>query len=389
MAWNEPGNGKQRDPWGGDQGPPDLDEAFRKFREKLGAAFGGGRGGSSSGGGNEAAQAGAVLAVILALVGAIWLYLGVHVIDEQERAVVLRFGRFSEILDPGLNWNPSLIDTVVPVNVTRERQYESSGMMLTQDENIVELPVKVQYNIADVKAFVLNVQNPEISLGHAADSALRHVVGSSKLEQVLSEGRAQIAEETRVKLQSYLDLYGAGIQIVGVTIQEAKPPREVKAAFDDVIKAKEDEERTKNEASAYANGMVPEARGRGQRALEEAAGYRSKVVADAEGEAQRFQKLLAEYKKAPAVMRERLYIDSMQRWLSGSQKVMVNVEGGNNVLYLPIDRLGNRTEGAATGPAEASSTRTTTPASTAQQVADEVVDRLRREAAAARSRESR
>jgi len=330
-----------------------------------------------------------VLAVILALVGAIWLYLGVHVIDEQERAVVLRFGRFSEILDPGLNWNPSLIDTVVPVNVTRERQYESSGMMLTQDENIVELPVKVQYNIADVKAFVLNVQNPEISLGHAADSALRHVVGSSKLEQVLSEGRAEIAEETRVKLQSYLDLYGAGIQIVGVTIQEAKPPREVKAAFDDVIKAKEDEERTKNEASAYANGMVPEARGRGQRALEEAAGYRSKVVADAEGEAQRFQKLLAEYKKAPAVMRERLYIDSMQRWLSGSQKVMVNVEGGNNVLYLPIDRLGNRAEGSATGPAEASSTRTTTPASTAQQVADEVVDRLRREAAAARSRESR
>ncbi len=389
MAWNEPGNGKQRDPWGGDQGPPDLDEAFRKFREKLGAAFGGGRGGSSSGGGNEAAQAGAVLAVILALVGAIWLYLGVHVIDEQERAVVLRFGRFSEILDPGLNWNPSLIDTVIPVNVTRERQYESSGMMLTQDENIVELPVKVQYNIADVKAFVLNVQNPEISLGHAADSALRHVVGSSKLEQVLSEGRAEIAEETRVKLQSYLDLYGAGIQIVGVTIQEAKPPREVKAAFDDVIKAKEDEERTKNEASAYANGMVPEARGRGQRALEEAAGYRSKVVADAEGEAQRFQKLLAEYKKAPAVMRERLYIDSMQRWLSGSQKVMVSVEGGNNVLYLPIDRLGNRAEGSATGPAEASSTRTPTPASTAQQVADEVVDRLRREAAAARSRESR
>ncbi len=389
MAWNEPGNGKQRDPWGGgDQGPPDLDEAFRKFREKLGAAFGG-RGGSSSGGGNEAAQAGAVLALILALVGAIWFYLGVHIIDEQERAVVLRFGRFSEILDPGLNWNPSLVDTVIPVNVTRERQYESSGMMLTQDENIVDLPIKVQYNIADVKSFVLNVQNPEISLGHAADSALRHVVGSSKLEQVLSEGRAQIADETRVKLQSYLDLYGAGIQIVGVTIQEAKPPREVKAAFDDVIKAKEDEERTKNEASAYANGVVPEARGRAQRALEEAAGYRAKVVADAEGEAQRFQKLLAEYKKAPTVMRERLYIDSMQRWLSGSQKVMVNVEGGNNLLYLPIDRLGSRVEAAATGPAEASSTRTSAPGSSAQQVADEVVDRLRREAAAARSRESR
>ena len=162
MAWNEPGgNGKQRDPWGGDQGPPDLDEAFRKFREKLGAALGGGGGGGGSR--NDAAQAGALLALVLAVVGAIWFYLGIHVIDEKERAVVLRFGRFSEILEPGFNWNPPLIDTVVPVNVTQERQYDSSGMMLTQDENIVELPIKVQYNIADVKAFVLNVQNPEVS----------------------------------------------------------------------------------------------------------------------------------------------------------------------------------------------------------------------------------
>lgn len=387
MAWNEPGNGKQRDPWGGGDGPPDLDEAFRKFREKLGAAFGGGKGGSSGGG--EAAQAGAALGLVLALVGAIWFYLGVHVIDEQERAVVLRFGRFSEILDPGLNWNPWLVDVVLPVNVTRERQYESSGMMLTQDENIVELPIKVQYNIADVKSFVLNVQNPEISLGHAADSALRHVVGSSKLEQVLSEGRAQIADETRVKLQSYLDTYGAGIQIVAVTIQEAKPPREVKAAFDDVIKAKEDEERTKNEASAYANGVVPEARGRAQRALEEAAAYRAKVVAEAEGEAQRFQKLLTEYSKAPDVTRERLYIDAMQRWLGGSQKVMVNVEGGNNMLYLPIDRMVRPDARGSATAAPAASGGSSASGTDAQQVADEVVDRLRREAAAARSRERR
>jgi len=387
MAWNEPGNGKQRDPWGGGDGPPDLDEAFRKFRQKLGAAFGGGRGGSPSGG--EAAQAGAALGLILALIGAIWFYLGVHVIDEQERAVVLRFGRFSEILDPGLNWNPWLVDTVVPVNVTRERQYESSGMMLTQDENMVELPIKVQYNIADVKSFVLNVQSPEVSLGHAADSALRHVVGSSKLEQVLSEGRAQIADETRVKLQSYLDTYGAGIQIVAVTIQEAKPPREVKAAFDDVIKAKEDEERTKNEASAYANGVVPEARGRAQRALEEAAAYRAKVVAEADGEAQRFQKLLTEYSKAPEVTRERLYIDAMQRWLGGSQKVMVNVEGGNNMLYLPIDRMVRPDARGATAGSPSAAGGASAAGSDAQQVADEVVDRLRREAAAARARERR
>lgn len=385
MAWNEPGgNGKQRDPWGGDQGPPDLDEAFRKFREKLGAAFGGG-GGGGGGSRNDAAQAGALLALVLAVVGAIWFYLGIHVIDEKERAVVLRFGRFHEILDPGFNWNPPLIDTVVPVNVTQERQYDSSGMMLTQDENIVELPIKVQYNIADVKAFVLNVQNPEVSLGHAADSALRHVVGSSKLEQVLSEGRAQIADETRVKLQSYLDTYGAGIQIVTVTIQEAKPPREVKSAFDDVIKAKEDEERTKNEASAYANGVVPEARGRAQRALEEAAAYRAKVVAESEGEAQRFEKLVTEYRKAPEVTRERLYLESMQRVLGNTQKVLVDVEGGNNMLYLPLDRIvGARPDGGGSAAA-----RTGAAGPDAQQVAEEVVERLRREAASERAARER
>jgi membrane protease subunit HflK len=228
-----------------------------------------------------------------------------------------------------------------------------------------------------VKAFVLNVQNPEVSLGHAADSALRHVVGSSKLEQVLSEGRAQIADETRMKLQSYLDTYGAGIQIVTVTIQEAKPPREVKSAFDDVIKAKEDEERTKNEASAYANGVVPEARGRAQRALEEAAAYRAKVVAEAEGEAQRFDKLVTEYRKAPEVTRERLYLDSVQRVLSNTQKVLVDVQGGNNMLYLPLDRIA----GARAAGADPAAGRGGAAAPDAQQVAEEVVDRLRREAA--------
>ena len=372
MAWNEPGgNGKQRDPWGGDQGPPDLDEAFRKFREKLGNAFGG----RSSSGGDGAPAVGPLFGLVVSVIAAVWIYGGIHAIDEKERAVVLRFGRFHEILEPGLNWNPWGIDTVMPVNVTQERQYESRSLMLTEDEAIVELPIKVQYNIADVKAFVLNVLNPEASLGHAADSALRHVVGSSKLDQVLSEGRAQIGDEVRVKLQGYLENYGTGIQVVKVTIQEAKPPREVKAAFDDVIKAKEDEERLKNEASAYANGIVPEARGRAQRMLEEAAAYRAKVVAEAEGEAQRFEKLLTEYQKAPQVTRERLYIDAVQRVYEASAKVLVDVEGGNNVMYLPIDRLGRRDEGAT--PVVRSA-----PAPGVEQVADEVIQRLRREAAA-------
>ena len=380
MAWNEPGgNGKQRDPWGGDQGPPDLDEAFRKFREKLGGALGGG-------GTGDARFNSGVIGLVLLLIFGVWFYLGIYVIDEQERAVVLRFGRSHQTLDPGLNWKPRLMDQVVPVNVTKERQYASEGRMLTQDENIVELQIVVQYNISDVKSFVLNVRDPEFSLRQATESALRHVVGSTRLDQVLSEGRGQISDEVKVKLQSYLDNYGTGIQVVKITIQEARPPAQVKAAFDDVIKAKEDEERLKNEASAYANGIVPEARGRAQRMLEEAAAYRGKVVAEAQGEAQRFEKLLTEYRKAPEVTRERLYLDAVQRVMSASSKVLVDVPGGNNVLYLPIDKM-SRSGGDTAAPQRPGAAA----ADSAGQVADEVVERLRREAAAGtgRARERR
>lgn len=380
MAWNEPGgNGKQRDPWGGDQGPPDLDEAFRKFRDKLGGALGGG-------GSGDARFNGGIVGLVLLLIFGVWFYLGIYVIDEQERGVVLRFGKYHQTLDPGLNWKPRLMDQVVPVNVTKERQYGSEGRMLTQDENIVELQIVVQYNISDVKAFVLNVRDPEFSLRQATESALRHVVGSTKLDQVLSEGRGQISDEVKVKLQSYLDNYGTGIQVVKITIQEARPPAQVKAAFDDVIKAKEDEERLKNEASAYANGIVPEARGRAQRMLEEAAAYRGKVVAEAQGEAQRFEKLLTEYRKAPEVTRERLYLDAVQRVMSATSKVLVDVPGGNNVLYLPIDKMGRSGGDAAAPPRQG-----TAPTDNVGQVADEVVERLRREAATGtgRARERR
>jgi modulator of FtsH protease HflK len=227
---------------------------------------------------------------------------------------------------------------------------------------------------------VLNVRDPEFSLRQATESALRHVVGSSKLDQVLSEGRGQISDDVRAKLQGYLDNYGTGVQVVKVTIQEAKPPAQVKAAFDDVIKAKEDEERLKNEASAYANGIVPEARGRAQRMLEEAAAYRGKVVAEAEGEAQRFEKLLAEYRKAPEVMRERLYLDAVQRVMSGSSKVLVDVSGGSNVLYLPLDRLG-RPDAAQSAPRQA------IPVETFEQAAEQGVSGGKRETSAGTGRQ--
>ena len=340
MAWNEPG-GKDKDPWGGggrnNDGPPDLDAAFKKLQDKLNGMFGGGSGGKGSSGGS--ANFGGILVAVLVIALIIYGLAGFYQVDAKERAVVLQFGAFKEIKDSGLRWNAPLVAKVFKVNVTTESQYPSRGLMLTQDESIVELPITVQYNVSDVKAYVLNVKDPEISLRHAADSALRHVVGSTELNQVLSEGRQKIAVEVKQRLQAYLDAYGTGILVRDVNIQEGRPPEEVRAAFDDVIKAKEDEERLKNEAQAYANGVIPEARGRAQRTLEEAEAYRAEVIARAEGETDRFERLLSEYQNAPRVTRERLYIETIERVMGNASKVMVDVEGGNNMLYLPLDRM--------------------------------------------------
>lgn len=369
MAWNEPGGNKPKDPWGGDnQGPPDLDEALKKFQEKLGGIFGGSGG---SGGGGGSGISGSLIALVLVGLVIFWAAMGFYKVDEQERSVILRLGRYHATVGPGLHWNPPLIDSVATVTVTTERQYTSRGLMLTEDENIVELPLTVQYNIDDAKAFVLNVRNPEVSLQHATDSALRHVVGGSTLDMALGEGRQLIGDEVKLRLQTYLDDYGTGIKIVKVNIQEGKPPTPVKAAFDDVVKAKEDEERLKNEAQAYANGVVPEARGRAQRMIEEATGYRSRVEAEAEGQARRFEQLLAEYQKAPAVTRERLYLDTMQDVMANSSKVMIDVDGGNSMMYLPLDQLMKQNSSGNTGSADNSELT--------RRIADEVMNRLRRQ----------
>jgi membrane protease subunit HflK len=339
MAWNEPGgNGKgPKDPWGGgDQGPPDLDEALRKFQEKLGGLFGGGSGGNNSGG---AALGGGLIAAIAAVLLVLWALFGFYQIDQQERGVVLRFGKYLETVQPGLHWNPWLIDSLTVVNVTKVRSSAHRELMLTQDENIVEVNLQVQYTVSNPKDFVLKVRDPERSLQHATESALRHVVGSIEMYQVLTEGREKIGVDVYLRLQEYLDLYETGIMVSKVTIANTQPPSEVQAAFDDVIKAKEDEERLKNEAQAYSNGVIPEARGRAQRQIEEANAYKEQVIAQAEGEAQRFEKLLTEFQKAPVVTRERLYIDAVEEVLSKSSKVMVDVKGGNNIMYLPLDKI--------------------------------------------------
>lgn len=345
MAWNEPGgNSNNQDPWGGRKGgdrkgPPDLDEAFRKLQESLNGLFGGGK---KRGGDDGAGKGGGfgLLFIGLAVLAAVWLYSAVYVIDEQEQAVVLRFGKYYETVGPGLNIYFPPIDRKFQENVTRERAYSKQGQMLTEDENIIEVPLTVQYKISNLQDFVLNVDQPEVSLQHATDSAVRHVVGSTEMDQVLTEGRELMASEVRDRLQRFLDTYRTGINVTQVNLQSAAAPREVQDAFDDVIRAREDEQREKNQAETYANGVVPEARGQAQRLIEDASGYRDEVVSRATGEADRFTALVAEYRKAPEVTRERLYLDTMQELMSNSSKVLVTGDKGqNNLLYLPLDKM--------------------------------------------------
>lgn len=376
MAWNEPGgNSNNQDPWGGKRrnngdrkGPPDLDEAFRKLQESLNGLFGGGkkRGDDGGGSGKSRGGFGGLIGIVLVVLAAIWLYSAVYVVDEQEQAVVLRFGKYYETVGPGLNIYLPPIDKKYMENVTRERAYTKQGQMLTEDENIVEVPLTVQYKISNLQDFVLNVDQPEISLQHATDSALRHVVGSTAMDQVLTEGRELMASEIKERLQRFLDTYRTGITVTQVNVQNAAAPREVQEAFDDVIRAREDEQRSRNQAETYANGVVPEARGQAQRIIEDANGYRDETVSRAKGEADRFTKLVAEYRKAPEVTRERLYLDTMQEVFSNTSKVLVtgNKNGQSNLLYLPLDKMIQNSSGSnapVTGSAAASNNTDAAP----------------------------
>lgn len=331
MAWNEPGN-KNENPWGNQRGnnePPDMEEWLRRVKQKADHLLGGG----------GASHSWNSVIFALGLFGVVWLALGCYTVNEQEQAVVLRFGKYYETRGSGFSWNPYLIDVVQKVNVTNVKSVSHKALMLTEDENIIDVKLSVQYRVINSKDFLLNVRDPEVSLEQATESAIRHVVGSTKMDPVLGDGRVLVAAEVKERIQRYMDNYGAGIQISQVTIDDAQPPAAVKAAFDNVFKAKEDQERFKNEAQAYANGVVPEAEGLAVRKTEEANGYKAAVIARAEGEAQRFENILEQYKKAPEVMRERLYLDAVQTTLTNANKVLIDAKNGNPMFYVPLDKM--------------------------------------------------
>ncbi|MDP2566019.1 FtsH protease activity modulator HflK [Pseudoalteromonas marina] len=348
MAWNEPGNnGNDKDPWnnkgGRDQGPPDLDEVFRKFSNKFGGLFGGKRSGNGSGGG----LGGAGISFILIIAAIVWALSGIYTVKEAERGVVLQFGKYDRIAEPGLRWKMTFIETVIPVDIEAVRSLSASGFMLTEDENVVSVEFQVQYRVIDPYLYKFSVTNADSSLEEALDSALRYVVGHAKMDQVLTNGREEVRQNTWDELNKVIEPYNLGLIVTDVNFKDSRPPTEVKDAFDDAIAAQEDEERFIREAEAYAREIEPRARGQVTRMTQEAEGYQERITLEAQGEVARFEKLLPEYLAAKEVTRERLYIDAMEEVLGSSSKVLVDVKGGNNMMYLPLDKIMEK-QGTAT-----------------------------------------
>ena len=362
MAWNEPGGGN-RDPWsgkgGGDQqGPPDLDEVVRKLQERLGGLFGGNKGPSGSdpdrqGSGGPGGPftrlpsgglSGKTLGMAAGIIVLIWLASGIYIIQPAERGVVLRFGAYAYMTEPGPHWRiPYPIEDMVKVNVDEISSFTHKASMLTQNENIVELELTVQSRIQDAADYLFQDQTPEKTLRDATETEVRKTIGGSKLDFILTEGRGAVATTIKDRVQNLMNLYKTGLEVTSVNMQPAKPPEQVKDAFDDAIKAREDKERLENKAEAYANEIVPQARGEAARMEADAKAYRDRVIASAEGESARFLSVLAEYTKAPEVTRERLYLETMERVLSDTNKVLMDVgTGGNSLVYLPLDQIVNK-----------------------------------------------
>lgn len=347
MAWNEPGGNKPKDPWGGggDQGPPDLDEALKNLKDKINNVFGskGGGSGGSTGGGSPWPVV--VIAIVVAAL--VYGFVGWFQVDQRERAVVLRFGKFDRIVEPGLNWRAPIFEQYEKVDVGQNRRFEITEEMLTKDTNIVSVTLQVQYQVLDPRPFLLKVTQPEAILEHATSSALRHVVGASSMDDVLKDNREAIPVQVRERLADYLNRYDTGLVLRQVVLDKTEAPNAVRDAFDDVSKAKEDEDRFRNEAEAYRNAVIPQARGEARRVTEEAEAYKQQVVDRASGDADRFTDLLTEYRKAPDVTRERLYLEAMTQVFSSTSKVLVDVEKGNSLIYLPLEQLMKNNAGKA------------------------------------------
>ena len=353
MAWNEPGgNGSNgsKDPWGnkgGNQdGPPDLDEVFKKLNEKVTSIFGG-KGGRSGGGSGASVGGSKGIGFIAGILLVVWALSGIYIVDEGRQGVVLRVGAYDRITEPGPHWYPRFIEKVEIVDVDRVRSINigstsHESLMLTQDENIVDIQFAVQYKVSNARDYVFNVRDPDTTLRQVTETAMREVVGKNNMDFVIKDGRVEVATRTKDLMKEILDSYKTGLVVTNVNMQNAQPPEQVQHAFSDAVKAREDKERLVNEAEAYSNDILPRARGKAARMGQEAAAYRDEIIAKATGETARFLKVLTQYKKAPTVTRERLYLEAMESVLANSNKVMVDVKKGNNLMYLPLDRLQSR-----------------------------------------------
>ncbi len=340
MGWNDSGDDRKKNPWqsNGDQGPPDLDAVVRDLQRKLGGIFGGGRRRStdqSEGGGGGAAMV--IFAVVVIL---LWAASGFYKVDEQERGVVLRFGKLHTLALPGLRWRiPFPVDKVELVNVTQTERTTYKAAMLTQDENIVDVELVIQYRRADPEAFLFNVRTAEETLDDVIRSAIREVIGKSNLDYIITEGRADVAQRTKEIIQATLDTYGTGIQVYEVNLQDANFPGQVEASVQDAIKAREDSERMVLEAQAYSNDIIPRAQGAASRQIEDSKAYKARVIADAQGESSRFDQIRTEYERAPDVTRERIYLETMEAIYGSSTKVLMDTKGDGSLIYLPLDKL--------------------------------------------------
>jgi len=339
MPWNEPG--KDKDPWGqrNNDGPPDLDELFKNLRDKFGGLLGGGKGKMPKVPGGTGNISGIIGFIVVAVL-LVWSLTGIYIVDEGWRGVETRFGERTVVSQAGPHWHmPYPIEDVELINVADIRTARNNSKMLTSDENIVVMSIEIQYNIKDAQDFAFEVRDPDLTLQQTAETAIREVVGNNDMDLIITEGRAVVGSATKEIMQQILDNYGTGINVVTVNMDEAQPPEEVQDAFEDAIKAREDEQRIINEANAYRNGVVPQARGEGQGLLEQAQAYKTRVVKSAQGETSRFNQLLAEYQRAPEVTRERIYLDTIESVMFRSPKVMIDIPNGNNLMFLPLDQL--------------------------------------------------